>query len=114
MKPLNVLTTAVALAALTVAGVASAGTLEDVKARGVLRCIVSPGLAGFAYPDANGVWKGFDIEFCRATAAAILGDPGKIKAVTSTGKTRFTLLNSGHHLLARCRREAPFPRRQLL
>ena len=95
MKLLNVLTATIALAALTVAGVASAGTLEDVKARGVLRCIVSPGLAGFAYPDANGVWKGFDIEFCRATAAAILGDPGKIKAVTSTGKTRFTLLNSG-------------------
>jgi general L-amino acid transport system substrate-binding protein len=82
-------------AALTVAGVASAGTLEDVKARGVLRCVVSTGIAGFAYPDANGVWKGFDIEFCRATAAAVLGDPSKIKAVTSTGKTRFTLLNSG-------------------
>ena len=84
------------------AGVASvmstaafAGTLEDVKARGVLRCVVSTGIAGFAYPDANGVWKGFDIDFCRATAAAVLGDSGKIKAVTSTGKTRFTLLNSG-------------------
>ncbi len=84
------------------AGVASvmstaafAGTLEDVKARGVLRCVVSTGVAGFAYPDANGVWKGFDIDFCRATAAAVLGDSGKIKAVTSTGKTRFTLLNSG-------------------
>jgi general L-amino acid transport system substrate-binding protein len=61
----------------------------------VLRCIVSTGIAGFAYTDANGVWKGFDIDFCRATAAAILGDPSKIKAVTSTGKTRFTLLNSG-------------------
>ena len=84
------------------AGVASlvstaafAGTLEDVRARGVLRCVVSTGIAGFAYPDANGVWKGFDIDFCRATAAAVLGDSGKIKAVTSTGKTRFTLLNSG-------------------
>ena len=84
------------------AGVASlvstaafAGTLEDVKARGVLRCVVSTGIAGFAYPDANGVWKGFDIDFCRATAAAVLGDSGKIKTVSSTGKTRFTLLNSG-------------------
>jgi len=84
------------------AGVASlvstaafAGTLEDVKARGVLRCVVSTGIAGFAYPDANGVWKGFDIDFCRATAAAVLGDSGKIKTVPSTGKTRFTLLNSG-------------------
>jgi len=74
---------------------AGAGTLDDVKSRGVLRCVVSTGLTGFAYPDANGVWKGFDIDFCRATAAAVLGDASKIKAVTSTGKTRFTKLNAG-------------------
>jgi len=74
---------------------ATAGTLEDVKARGELRCVVSTGIAGFAYPDDSGNWKGFDIDFCRATAAAILGDASKIKAVTSTGKTRFTKLNSG-------------------
>jgi general L-amino acid transport system substrate-binding protein len=78
---------------LTTAGMAA--TLDDVKARGVLRCVVSAGVAGFAYPDDKGVWKGFDIDFCRATAAAVLGDPKMIKAVTSTGKTRFTLLNSG-------------------
>ena len=74
---------------------ATAGILEDVKARGVLRCVVSTGIAGFAYPDADGTWKGFDIDFCRATAAAVLGDSSKIKAITSTGKTRFTKLNSG-------------------
>lgn len=73
----------------------SAGTLEDVKSRGELRCVVSTGIAGFAYPDESGTWKGFDIDFCRATAAAVLGDSTKIKAVTSTGKTRFTKLNSG-------------------
>ena len=95
MRPLNVLTATLVVASFTVAAAASAGTLEDVKARGVLRCVVSTGIAGFAYPDANGVWKGFDIDFCRATAAAVLGDASKIKAVTSTGKTRFTLLNSG-------------------
>ena len=95
MRTLNVLTAALVVASFTVAAAASAGTLEDVKARGVLRCVVSTGIAGFAYPDANGVWKGFDIDFCRATAAAVLGDASKIKAVTSTGKTRFTLLNSG-------------------
>ena len=81
-------------------GLASYGAamkeIEDILARqDVLRCVVSTGIAGFAYPDANGVWKGFDIDFCRATAAAVLGDASKIKAVTSTGKTRFTLLNSG-------------------
>ena len=74
---------------------ATAGTLEDVKARGELRCVVSTGIAGFAYPDSDGTWKGFDIDFCRATAAAVLGDSSKIKAITSTGKTRFTKLNSG-------------------
>ncbi len=95
MKTLHLIAVGAGLAAISVAGVASAGTLEDVKARGVLRCVVSTGIAGFAYPDAKGVWKGFDIDFCRATAAAVLGDPSKIKAVTSTGKTRFTLLNSG-------------------
>ena len=73
---------------------ATAGILEDVKQRGVLRCVVSTGIAGFAYPDADGTWKGFDIDFCRATAAAVLGDSSKIKAITSTGKTRFTKLNS--------------------
>ena len=95
MKSLHVLAITAGIAAVGAAGMASAGTLEDVKARGVLRCVVSTGIAGFAYPDANGVWKGFDIDFCRATAAAVLGDPSKIKAVTSTGKTRFTLLNAG-------------------
>ena len=74
---------------------AQAGTLEDVQARGTLNCVVSTGIAGFAYTDESGEWKGFDVDFCRATAAAVLGDPGAIKAVTSTGKTRFTLLNAG-------------------
>ena len=74
---------------------ATAGTLEDVKSRGELRCVVSTGIAGFAYPDSDGTWKGFDVDFCRATAAAVLGDSNAIKAVTSTGKTRFTKLNSG-------------------
>ena len=83
-----------AIAAFAFVATATAGTLDDVKKRGVLRCVLSTGVPGFAYPDANGVWKGFDVDFCRATAAAVLGDSGKIKAVTSTGKTRFTLLNS--------------------
>lgn len=74
---------------------AQAGTLEDVQARGELNCIVTTGLAGFAAPDENGRWEGFDASFCRAVAAAVLGDGEKVKFVPSTGKTRFTLLNSG-------------------
>ena len=82
-------------AVLAVASGARAATLEDVQARGVLNCVVSTGIAGFAYTDEAGEWKGFDIDFCRATAAAVLGDANAIKAVTSTGKTRFTKLNAG-------------------
>jgi len=82
---------ALSLAAMT----AQAGTLEDVQARGELNCVVTTGLAGFAAPDENGRWEGFDATFCRAVAAAVLGDGEKVKFVPSTGKTRFTLLNSG-------------------
>ncbi len=95
MRRIHAFVGTAAIAAFAFVATATAGTLDDVKKRGVLRCVVSTGIAGFAYPDANGVWKGFDIDFCRATAAAVLGDSGKIKAVTATGKTRFTLLNSG-------------------
>ncbi|MEM7196277.1 MAG: amino acid ABC transporter substrate-binding protein [Pseudomonadota bacterium] len=74
---------------------AQAGTLEDVQARGELNCVVTTGLTGFAAPNADGKWEGFDVDFCRAVAAAVLGDGNKVKFVPSTGKTRFTLLNSG-------------------
>lgn len=85
-----------ASAALSLAAIpAQAGTLDDVKARGELNCVVSTGLVGFAAPDADGKWAGFDVDFCRAVAAAVLGDGSKVKFVPSTGKTRFTLLNSG-------------------
>jgi general L-amino acid transport system substrate-binding protein len=81
--------------ALCMAAGANAGTLENVKNSGELRCVVSTGVAGFSYTDASGTWQGFDIDFCRATAAAIFGSPTKVKFIPATGKTRFTLLNSG-------------------
>ncbi len=92
--------------ALTVAGLAagmaSAATLDDVKARGSLNCGVTTGLVGFASPDANGVWDGFDVGVCRAVAAAIFGDPTAVEFVPTTGKTRFTALASGEiDMLAR-------------
>ena len=84
------------------AGLAGAATLDDVKARGELNCGVSSGLAGFSNPDANGVWTGFDVAVCRAVAAAVLGDPMKVKFVPTTGQTRFTALASGEiDMLAR-------------
>ncbi len=84
------------------AGAAAAGTLDDVKARGTLNCGVSTGLVGFAAPDANGEWSGFDVGVCRAVAAAVLGDAQAVEFVPTTGKTRFTALASGEiDMLAR-------------
>ena len=84
------------------AGVAAAGTLDDVKARGKLNCGVATGVPGFATPDANGVWQGFDVAVCRAVAAAVLGDQMAVEFVPTTGKTRFTALASGEiDMLAR-------------
>lgn len=94
------------LGTLAVAGLAgaaaSAATLDDVKARGTLNCGVNTGVPGFASPDANGEWQGFDVAICRAVAAAVLGDPTAVNFISTTGKTRFTALASGEiDLLAR-------------
>lgn len=94
------------LGALTVAGLAAAGasaaTLDDVKARGTLNCGVTTGVPGFAEPDANGEWQGFDVAVCKAVAAAVLGDAAAVTYVPTTGKTRFTALASGEiDMLAR-------------
>ena len=96
----------VILGALAAAGIAAgsagAATLEDVKAKGFLQCGVTTGLAGFAFTDENGKWNGFDVDHCRAVAAAIFGDGGAVKFTPTTGKTRFTALASGEvDMLAR-------------
>ena len=83
----------VALALL--AGAASAGTLDTVKARGQLVCGSSPGLAGFALADDKGVYQGLDVDECRAIAAAIFNDPSKVKYLPINAKDRPTILASG-------------------
>ena len=86
-----------ALAAILVLGgsVARADTLDQVKKRGYLACGSNPGRAGFGLPDRHGHWAGLDIDFCRALAAAIFGDAGKVKFVPLTAKDRFAALQSG-------------------
>lgn len=94
----------VAAAVLTcaMAGAAFAGTLDDVKARGVLNCGVNPGLQGFAAKAADGQWAGFDVDFCKAVAAAALGDAAKVAFVPVNAQERFEKLKSGAiDLLAR-------------
>jgi general L-amino acid transport system substrate-binding protein len=70
-------------------------TLRSVKARGLLNCGVATGQLGFAYTDDRGVWRGFDIDFCRAVAAAVLGDANRVRLVPLDSKARFTALQSG-------------------
>ena len=84
---------AVVLALCASAG--SAQTLNTVKSRGILNCGSNIGLAGFGIPDKQGNWTGFDVDFCRAVAAAIFNDPAKVKFVPTTGQNRLTALQSG-------------------
>src|SRR5215470_10527058 len=74
---------------------ASAGTLDTVKQRGTLVCGVSTGFAGFSIPDSQGNFKGLDVDYCRALAAGVLGDPAKVRYVALTAQNRFTALQSG-------------------
>src|SRR5262249_30046773 len=60
---------------------ARAQTLKAVKDRGTLVCGVSRGILGFSSPGADSTWTGFDVDFCRALAAAIFDDAGKVKFV---------------------------------
>jgi general L-amino acid transport system substrate-binding protein len=70
-------------------------TLDKVRGRGFVRCGVSTGIAGFSTPDAQGQWRGIDVDVCRAIAAAVLGDAGKVRYTPLTAAQRFTALQSG-------------------
>ncbi len=69
--------------------------LDAIKSKGALRCAVKSGLAGFSAPDSKGVWTGIDVDFCKALAAAVLGNASKVQFVPSNTQNRFTLLQSG-------------------
>jgi general L-amino acid transport system substrate-binding protein len=70
-------------------------TLEAVKAKGTLSCGIHTGLGGFGIADSAGKWAGFDVDFCRAVAAAALGDNTKVRYVPLNAQQRFTALQSG-------------------
>jgi general L-amino acid transport system substrate-binding protein len=91
------LATAFAIATVLAFGMQAAGaqTLKAVKDRGQLVCGANGSLAGFGIPDPQGNWTGFDVDFCRAIAAAIFNDPTKVKFVPLTAANRFTALQSG-------------------
>ena len=93
-----------AAAAVTAAGVAGVGlapaakageVMDSVMESGTLSCGVNTGLAGFSIADDQGNWTGLDVEYCRAVAAAVLGDPEAVQFVPLSAQQRFTALQAG-------------------
>jgi general L-amino acid transport system substrate-binding protein len=84
-----------ALIACAASTEARAGILDSVKQKGFVQCGVSQGLPGFSGADDKGQWTGLDVDFCRAVAAAIFGDPEKVKFTPLSAKERFTALQTG-------------------
>jgi general L-amino acid transport system substrate-binding protein len=81
-------------AALAFGASAEGQTLKTVQHRGSLICGVNPGLEGFASKSADGQWSGFDVDFCRAVAAAIFNDPSKVQYVPLSASDRFDALKN--------------------
>lgn len=79
----------------TASFIAEADTLSNVQTKGYLSCGVTTGLAGFSAVDSKNQWTGFDVDLCRAVAAATLGNSDKVKYIPLTAKERFTALQSG-------------------
>ena len=96
-KTLSRLVASAALSAVALAAApAFAGkTLDTIKQRGQLVCGVNTGLAGFSAADSQGNWTGLDVDYCKALAAAVLGDANKVKWVPLGAQQRFTALQSG-------------------
>ncbi len=70
-------------------------TLDAIKSKGQLACGVSTGVIGFSAADSQGQWRGLDVDVCRAIAAAVLGDPNKVRWVPLNSQQRFTAIQSG-------------------
>lgn len=74
---------------------AKADLLDTIKERGELICGTLDYLPGVGFLNDKGEWSGFDVDFCKAAAAGILGDPSKVKFVATTGANKFPVLESG-------------------
>lgn len=85
----------VALMIMLAAGLVNAGTRDEVLQRGYLQCGVSTGVPGFSHPDDKGNWIGLDVDFCRAVAAATLGDASKVKYIPLSSRECYSALQSG-------------------
>ena len=79
----------------TTRGSTATPTLDGVRRKDFVRCGVTTGVAGFSTPDAQGEWRGLDVDVCRAIAAAVLGDAKKVRFTPLTAAQRFTALQTG-------------------
>lgn len=86
---------ALGLLACTLAPAEAGPVLDRIRRDGILRCGVGGSLAGFSLPDSRGAWHGIDVDYCRALATAILGDPDKVRYTVLSLSTRFTALQAG-------------------
>jgi general L-amino acid transport system substrate-binding protein len=83
------------VAALFATAASAQSVLDSVRNKGFVQCGVNTGLAGFSQPDSKGVWRGIDVDLCRAVAAAVFGDAAKVRYTPLTAQQRFTALQSG-------------------
>lgn len=84
-----------ALTATVSASAQASSALDDVLAKGFVQCGVSEGQPGFSSQDADGTWQGFDVEYCRAVAAAVLGDAEAVEFTSLPASQRFDALTDG-------------------
>jgi general L-amino acid transport system substrate-binding protein len=84
-----------AVTPLAIKPTAPGPTVKAIRARGELRCGVNPELPGFAFQDNGGRWRGFNVAFCRAVAAAVLGKPDKVRFVPLGNEERIAALRTG-------------------
>ena len=92
MKMFKILATCITV--LAMASIASAGTLDEVKARGYIKAGVNGSVFGFSMPDDKGEWKGLDVDTAKAVAAAVFGDASKVKFSALTAVQRLPALQS--------------------
>ncbi len=90
-----VVTGSIALSGATSASADDGPTVKAIKDRGEVLCGVHQGRYGFAIADSQGKWKGLDVDYCKAVAAAVLGDSGKVRYLPMGRVQRFPALQSG-------------------
>jgi len=95
MTAMTILGLTITLLALQSSAVHAQATAAAALKKGFLQCGVNTGLAGFSQPDSQGEWRGLDVDFCRAIAAALFGDARKVRYTPLTAQQRFTALQSG-------------------